>query len=129
MRILKVFALCFLFSGCAASRQEVAARLGQEYIGQNVDQLVVRFGPPASTFRMNSGQSSYIWQLSAVTNINAERGYGTAQTNYCKVSVIASPTGIVQQLDTEDANAGIGLPGAIGMYGSLCGQRLGMRPS
>jgi hypothetical protein len=45
MRFLGVVALCAVLSGCAASKQEVVARLGQEYIGQNIDTLVVRFGP------------------------------------------------------------------------------------
>jgi len=128
MRFLCGATLCVALAGCAASKQEVIARLGQEYVGQNVDTLVVRFGPPTSTFRMNSGQSSYIWQLSAVTDINTDRGYGTASTRYCKVSAIASSTGIVQQLDTDDQNAGGGVPGLLGMYGSMCGQRLGMKP-
>jgi hypothetical protein len=128
MRILGVVALCAVLGGCAASKQEVVARLGDQYIGQNVDALVVKFGPPTSTFRMNSGQTSYIWQLSAETDIRTDRGWGTASTRFCKVSVIASPTGIVTQLDTEDSNAGVGLPGLVGAYGSICGQRLGMRP-
>jgi hypothetical protein len=128
MRFLSVGALCLGLVGCAASQQEVVTRLGAEYIGQNVDTLVVKFGPPTSTFKMNSGQSSYIWQLSAVTDIAADRGYGTASTRYCKVSVIASPAGVVQKLDTEDQNAGVGVPGLLGVYGSMCGQRLGMRP-
>jgi hypothetical protein len=128
MRFLGVMALCAMLGGCAASKQEVVARLGQEYIGQNVDTLVVRFGPPTSTFKMNSGQSSYIWQLSAVTDIAMEKGYGTASSRYCKVSVITSPTGVIQQLNTEDQNAGEGVPGLLGVYGSMCGQRLGMKP-
>jgi hypothetical protein len=49
-----------ILPGCAASRQEVATRLGQQYVGQNVDALVVRFGPPASTFKSNSGETSYV---------------------------------------------------------------------
>jgi hypothetical protein len=128
MRVRWIVALCVLLGGCAASKQEVVARLGQEYIGQNVDTLVVRFGPPTSTFKLNSGQGSYIWQLSAVTDIATDRGYGTASTRYCKVSVITSPTGTIQQLDTEDQNAGVGVPGLLGVYGSMCGQRLGMKP-
>ena len=44
------------------------------------------------------------------------------------MSVIASPTGIVSQLDTEDSNAGIGISAADGVYGSICANRLGMRP-
>lgn len=120
--------------GCAASAPEVRARLGQEYIGKNVDALVVQWGPPTNMFKMNSGQGSYVWQLSAFTDIAVGDGYGTASTSYCKVSVITSPTGIVVQLDTEDHNAGsgggglLGLAGALGAYGSLCGQRLGMKP-
>ena len=128
MRILGAVAVCFALGGCAASRQEVVTRLGDEYIGKNVDVLVVKFGPPTSTFKLNSGQGSYVWQLSAVTDIATDRGYGTASTRFCKVSVVASPTGIVQQLDTEDQNAGVGVPGLLGVYGSMCGQRLGMRP-
>ena len=128
MRFLAIVTLCAALCGCAASKQEVVARLGDQYIGQNVDALVVRFGPPTSVFKMNSGQSSYIWQLSAVTDIVADRGYGTASTRYCKVTVIASAAGIVQRLDTEDQNAGVGVPGPLGVYGSMCGQRLGMKP-
>jgi hypothetical protein len=116
-----------LVAGCAASRQEVAARLGAEYVGQNVDALVVKFGPPTSMFKMNSGQTSYQWQLSNQTNIAVDQGYGHASTRYCKVSVIASPTGIVAQLDTEDSNAGSGVDAAFGVYGSICANRLGMR--
>jgi hypothetical protein len=62
---------------------------------------------------MNSGQTSYVRQLTSITDINTDRGWGTASTRFCKVSVIASPAGIVAQLDTE---------------GSICGQRLGMKP-
>jgi hypothetical protein len=116
-------------AGCAASRQDVVARLGSEFVGQNVDALVVKFGPPSSMFKMNSGGSSYQWQLTAITDMAGDRGFAQAQTRFCKVSVITSPTGIVTQLDTEDSNAGAGIGGAIGMYGSICAQRLGMRPT
>jgi hypothetical protein len=83
-------------------------------------------GPPASTFKMNSGDTSYIWQLGNQTNINTDRGSGIASTQYCKVSVIASKTGVVSQLNTDDSNAGAGLGSALGMYGSICANRLGM---
>jgi hypothetical protein len=63
---------------------------------------------------------------------NCHRSSGSATTYACKVSVIASSTGLVTQLDTEDYNPGgeglIGLAGALGAYGILCGQRLGMKP-
>jgi hypothetical protein len=78
--------------------------LGDQYVGQNVDALVIKFG----TFKMNSGDTSYIWQLGNQTNINSDRGSGIASTQFCKVSVIGSKTGIVSQLNTEDSNAGGG---------------------
>jgi hypothetical protein len=127
MRIWIVVALCAALGGCAASRQEVVSRLGQEYLGKNVDVLVAQWGPPNSTFKMNSGATSYQWQLSAVTDIDADRGVGTASSRYCKVTVIALPTGIISQLNTDDANAGGGLIGMVGGYGSMCGQRLGIQ--
>jgi hypothetical protein len=129
MRLLGIVALCAALGGCAASKQEVAARLGDQFIGKNADALVMQFGPPSSTFKMNSSETSYVWQLTAVTDIAGDRGYAQAQTRFCKISVIASPTGIVTQLNTEDSNAGAGVVAvAIGMYGSICAQRLGMKP-
>ena len=74
---------------CAATKQQVSDNLEGRFIGKNVDTLVSEFGPPSSSFRMNSGETAYVWQLSAVTNIDAEKGVGTAKTNYCKVSVIS----------------------------------------
>jgi len=127
MRNLGIVALCAALNGCAASRQEVVARLGDHYIGKNVDALVVDFGPPSSTFKMNSGDTSYIWQLGNQTNIATDRGSGIASTNYCKVSVVADKAGLVRQLNTEDANAGGGFAGAVGMYGSICANRLGIQ--
>jgi hypothetical protein len=133
MHKIAAAALAILLGGCAASKQEVVARLGDQYIGKNVDALVLQFGPPASSFRMNSGDTSYIWQLTAETNIavssNQHGSSGTAKTNYCKVSVIASPAGIVTRLTTEDASGTGGLLGLAGVdiYGSVCARHLGMK--
>src|SRR5437870_1616748 len=128
MRYLGIVALCTALTGCAANKQQVEARLGEQFIGQNVDSLVVQFGPPSSMFKMNSGQTSYVWQLSAITDVDTDRGSGTISTRYCKVSVIASPTGIVSDLRTEDSN-GTGLISSTGAFGSICGRRLGMKPA
>jgi hypothetical protein len=82
--------------------------------GQNADVLVMKFGPPVSTFKMNSGDTSYIWQLGNQTNIVADRGTGVATTQFCKVSVIANKNGIVTQLNTEDANTRVSVLHSIG---------------
>lgn len=127
MRIAIVAVLCAALMGCAASKQEVASRLGSEFIGQNLDALVVKFGPPASTYKMNSGEQSTVWQLTAITDVVADRGYGQASTRFCKVTAISSPNGMVNTLNTEDSNAGAGILGAVGAFGSICAQRLGMQ--
>jgi hypothetical protein len=115
-------------AGCAATKQEVSANLQNRFVGKNIDTLVSEFGPPASAFRMNSGEAAYVWQLSAVTDINTNEGSGTAKTYYCKVSVISSPAGIVTKLTTEDASGTGGLLGLAGVdiYGSVCAKHLGM---
>jgi hypothetical protein len=116
-------------AGCAATKQEVSANIGNQFIGKNVDTLVSQFGPPSSAFRMNSGETAYVWQLTAVTDIDTDRGVGTAKTNYCKVNVISSPTGIVTKLTTEDSSGTGGIAGLAGIdiYGSICARHLGMR--
>ncbi|MGY3506655.1 MULTISPECIES: hypothetical protein [unclassified Bradyrhizobium] len=128
MRAFGIVALCVLLAGCAASAPEVRARLGQEYIGKNVDTLVVRWGPPTTTFKMNSGQTSYVWQLATETTVNMDRGSGLAKNYACRVNVIASQTGVIEQLDTEDYKAGAGVLAMVGATGSMCGERLGMKP-
>ena len=95
--------------------------LENQYLGVLVDSLVSEFGPPASVFRMNSGETAYVWQLSNVTSIDTYQGGGTAKTYYCKVNVISSPVGVVTKLTTEDVS------GVLVDFGSLCAKRLGMR--
>ena len=135
MRFLYVGALCLFVGGCYASTQEVRARLGDEYIGKSVDALVLRFGPPASQFKMSNEETSYLWQLSSNTNVDLSRDRygisGTATTKFCKLNVIASPNGMVTRIATEDGS--MGRTEAIGnfdMYGSVCAHYMGIgKPS
>lgn len=116
--------------GCAATKREVSDNLGNRFLGKNVDTLVSELGPPASAFRMNSGETAYVWQLSAVTDIDTDRGSGTAKTNYCKVNAISSPTGIVTKLTTEDSNRPVvygPLGSSFGNMGSVCARHFGMQ--
>ena len=121
MRFITI-ALCAVgLAGCAATGAQVLDRLGSHYVGKNVDELVAEFGPPANTFKMHSGDSSYVWQLTSSTNIDTYKGSGTAQTFFCEINVVASPTGIVSKISTEDSQ---------NLYGeSLCAKRLGMKRS
>lgn len=116
MRILETAVLCLALGGCAAPRQEVAGRLGEQFIGQNVDVLLAKLGPATTSSKMNNGQSSYIWRISTRTDVRTPTGagglYGDGNTpssaiespRSCEISVTASPTGIITQLYAEDSN-------------------------
>ncbi len=77
-KILAVIFGAMWLVGCAATANDVRDRLGTRYVGLNVDALVAEFGPPATTFKMNNGDTSYLWQLGATTNIDTYKGSGTA---------------------------------------------------
>ena len=117
MQILKTVALCLALSGCAAPRQEVAGRLGEQFIGQNVDALLAKLGPATTSSKTNDGQSSYVWRISTRTDVRTQTGsgglYGDGNTpssvssdspRSCRISVKTSPAGIVTRLDAEDSN-------------------------
>lgn len=127
VRMVRMVALAALLAGCAATKQEVSENLGSRFIGKNVDTLISEFGPPASAFRMNSGETAYVWQLTAVTDISMDRYGGTAKTYHCKVNVISSANGTVTKLTTEDSSGTGGVVGVfVDVYGSVCARHLGM---
>ena len=131
MRFFLMIVLCSLLGGCLASSQEVRAKLGQDYIGKHVDTLVVRFGPPTNSFRMQTGETSYVWQLASESSVSVSRdgprtASGSSRTYACKLNVIASPTGMIAKLDTEDRDSGYGLIEPILVTSSICSERLGI---
>jgi hypothetical protein len=146
MRILKIVALCAALGGCGALQQQaVAARPSEQFVGQKVDSLAARFGPPARSKRMDDGQASYLWNLTDAADSAGDHGvqtgpgglYGDGRTpgyisfdpRSCKLSVVASPEGIITQFIAEDLS-GTGAPAT--SFGisprSICAERLGTRP-
>jgi hypothetical protein len=133
MRWLRIAILCVPLGGCYTTGADVRARLGQDYIGKNIDVLVVRWGPPASTFRMNSGETAYAWQLATATSLSVYQdgqrsASGSARNHACKVNVVASPSGTITMLNTEDSDSNVYYgPINTGIQtGSICAERLGM---
>ena len=126
MRALGIVVLSTALAGCAASRQEVTAKLGDQFIGQKVDAMVAQFGPPANTFRLANGGTSYQWQLAGGTDIMVGHGVGTASQRYCKVNVIADRSGAVVDLKTDDTGSDTSY-GYFTVNESLCAKRFGMK--
>jgi hypothetical protein len=120
MRKTAIVAVAFLLGGCAATSQQTRTSLDAEYIGQSIDNLVTRFGPPSSTFKMTTGAMAYSWTIANSTNIDVDKyGGGSAQTFTCTLQVVADPAGHITSLNTTDAQNGFGE--------SLCAQRLGLK--
>jgi hypothetical protein len=151
MRTLKILALCVALGGCGALWQQEATTtrlgdqsIGQNLIGQNVTSLVARFGKPISKKKMDNDQTSYVWELDDATDSSGNErtysgqaglygdgrtpGYMSDDPRFCKLSVTASPEGVVTQVNTEDSN-GTGAPAMVlGINGSICARRLGIKP-
>ena len=126
MRALGIVVLSTALAGCAASRQEVAAKLGDQFIGQNVDMMVAQFGPPATVFKMNSGGVSYQWQLAGGADIVGGNGVALASQRYCKVNVITDRSNKVVDLKTDDTGSNTSY-GYFMVNESLCAKRFGMK--
>ena len=145
MRILTIMAACVALCGCWTSGQEAgtANRSGDQFVGQNVDAVVARFGKPSGRKKMDNDQMTYVWEFAAAdlpsnqTSYTGQAGlYGDGRTpgsmsddlRFCKISVVTSPEGIVTQFNAEDSN-GTGAPSmTLGLTGSICAQRFRMKP-
>jgi hypothetical protein len=144
-RTLWVAALCTVLSGCWASGQDVAMSnpTGDQFVGKNVEAVAARFGNPAGRKTLDNDQMLYVWELPAVTYASANQvadtgdaglygdghnpGYMTDDRRMCKLSVTTSADGIVTQFNAEDLN-GTGAPTrTLGLTGSVCAKRLGMK--
>ncbi len=119
MRKAAIVAVAFLLVGCAATSQQTRATLDAEYIGHSVDDLVTKFGPPTSTFKMTTGSTAYSWTIANSTNIDVGKYGGTSQTFTCTLQAVADATSHITSLNTTDASNELGE--------SLCAQRLGLK--
>jgi hypothetical protein len=145
MRVLGVVALCAALGGCWTSGQQVAtsSRANDQFVGQNVDAVVARFGNPVGRKKMDNDQMTYVWELAAAdlpVNQKVDAGpaglYGDGHTpgamsddpRFCKLTVTISPEGTVTQFTAEESN-GTGAPAlTLGLVGGVCAQRLEGRP-
>src|SRR6516164_11868060 len=107
MRFLTIVAACVALGGCWTSGQEAATanRPGDQFVGQNVDAVVARFGKPSGRKKMDNDQMTYVWEFAAAdlpsnqTSYTGQAGlYGDGRTpgsmseapRFCKISVVTS---------------------------------------
>ncbi len=144
MRVSTIAVLCTALGGCWTSGQQVAttSRPGDQFVGQNVDAVVARYGKPTGRKKLDNDQMSYVWDLPAADLPGNKKSFTGNSRLYddgytpgamsddlrsCKVTVVTSAEGIVTQFNAEDQN-GTGAPTVtLGLNGSVCAQRLELK--
>jgi hypothetical protein len=142
MRTIAAAVLWVALSGGFAVAQNAAApnQAGNhQFVGQNVQVVADKFGLPTGRKKMDNDEMLYVWELGppdpAARRRRTTEGYGgryddgespgymTDDSRICKLTVIASPEGIVTQVTAEDEN-GTGAPKrTFGFLGSVCADR------
>ena len=141
MRILGAAVLCVVLSGGWASAQNAApsTQAGNQFVGKDVHVVADRFGSPTGRKKMDNDDMLYVWELGPADQSASRRrndtgdgglyedghtpGYINDDPRICKLTVIASPEGIVTQVTAEDQN-GTGAPTrTFGLLGSVCADR------
>jgi hypothetical protein len=144
MRFPVIIALGAALGGCWTSGQQAATTgsPGDQFVGQNVDAVVARYGKPAGRKKLDNDQMTYVWEFPATDLPGNQRSYtgdaglygdgrtpGTMSDDLrsCKVSVVTSSEGIVTQFNVEESN-GTGAPTmTLGLIGGVCARRLQMK--
>ena len=141
MRSIGAAVLCVVLSSGWASAQNAApsTRAGNQFVGKDVHVVADRFGQPTGRKKLDNDEMLYVWELGPPDQSAKRRtptegyggryedgetpGYMTDDPRICKLTVIASPEGIVTQVAAEDQN-GTGAPKrTFGFLGSVCTQR------
>jgi hypothetical protein len=141
MRIIGAAALSVALSCGWASAQNAAPspQAGNQFVGQDVHVVADRFGLPTGRKKLDNDDMLYVWELGPVDPTSKRRreetgdgglyedgrtpGYMTDDPRICKLTVIASVEGIVEQVSAEDQN-GTGAPKkTFGLVGSVCADR------
>ena len=141
MRVIAAAVLCVVLSGGFASAQNAAPspQAGNQYVGKDVHVVADRFGNPTGRKKMDNDDMLYVWELGPVDPSAKRRttdtgdgglyedghtpGYMTDDPRICKLSVVASPEGVVTQVTVEDQN-GTGAPSrTFGLLKGVCADR------
>ena len=141
MRNTGAAVLCVVLSSGWASAQNTApsTQAGNQFVGKDVHVVADRFGSPAGRKKMDNDDMLYVWELGPADRSASRRravtgngglyddgetpGYITEDPRICKLTVTASPEGIVTQVTAEDQN-GTGAPKrTFGLLGSICAER------
>ena len=100
---LCIFSLCFfLLAGCATTKEKRIRfeHTLQSWVGSNISDLIIEWGPPSRTFYLPDGRKVYIWNFNKGTLALPVwgQGWGYVYTTslFCQIKFIVDENGIIQ---------------------------------
>jgi len=121
-----VVLLAMALVGCGADADRVRLALTDKYTGHSVDQLVLEFGPPESSFKMTSGETSYQWDVARSASVVVSGDVASVDTSHCRVRALVGQDGRVRDVWIADKGSG-DWQVSRALYGSYCPNRLARR--
>jgi hypothetical protein len=62
MRALSVVLLCTFLCSCVANRAKQYSATLASWVGSDISEVIVTWGPPTTTYRMPDGRIAYTWE-------------------------------------------------------------------
>jgi hypothetical protein len=96
----KLALITFLLAACATSGKFKQQMDG--WVGGDINQAIMQFGPPSTTYKLPNGALMYSWlrvgKTRVVSNYNAYVNLTTTQarTDWCQISFTADTIGHIQ---------------------------------
>ena len=96
MRFILLLMMTYFLSACATTAKYEAVL--QTWVGQPEDNLVSKWGPPASTYPLSGGKGKMLTYQQGAGSISTNLGYGIYSTeNYsCKTTFTVDGSGVIQ---------------------------------
>ena len=125
MKKIQTVALAvFILTGCTTT--EMANKtMATQFTGQSTDSFFLKFGPPASSYKLNDGRTMYVWAepnksyhiagtSSSTVNMIGNTAYVNTTTTpsstldvQCQVRILASKSGKIEQIMAQSDSMGM----------------------
>jgi len=110
--------------GCTTTEM-ANKKMATQFNGQSADSFFLRFGPPASSYKLNDGRTMYVWaeknrsynvggSSSSTVNVVGNTAFvNTTSTPsstidvQCQVRILASTTGKIEQIMAQSDSIGM----------------------
>lgn len=93
-----------LLSGCA-TQEKYQSALDRHWVGAKVDALVIAWGPPTATYKLQGGGAVMEWSedrgSSSITTASTPTLLTSSVSYSCRIKVHSSEEGVVKSIGLE----------------------------